>query len=154
MPENAVLIDKAPGGPYESEEEAASEVLPGHVMELVWNSSAGQWEVQPNEAALPGLRVAKGGFQEGLDQVYADGDGVRFFKLQSGEVALVYVYGEEDGGDAAVSEGDVLYKTALADHTAAPAGVLDVNATDGVAVAKAKEAVVSGALALIKVEKL
>jgi len=153
MAENAILIEFAPAGPYEDEGVAAGEIKPGEVLELTWNSGAGQWEVQPNEAAVPGLRVAKGGFEEGLDQVYAGGDGVRLIQVHSGEVVQAYVYGEADGAAATIAKGEVLYKTAAADHTTGHEGALDAN-VNGVAVARAKEDVGSGDSELIKVEKL
>ena len=154
MPENAILIDKAPAGPFESEEAAAEELVPGKVLEMVWDDTDGRWEVQLNDVAVPGLRVAKGGFEEGLDMTYAAGDNVRFIKVHSGEVVQAYVFAEDDSGDAAVSEGDILYKTAIGDHGTDHPGQLDINATDGVAVARIKEAVDSGESGLVKVEKL
>jgi len=152
MAKNAILMKSAPAGPYESEEEAAEELEPGHVMELIWSTD--HWEIQLNTSAIPGLRVAEGGFQEGLDQVYADGDELCYLKVQSGEAVQAYVFGENSGGGAAVAEGDVLYKTAEGDHSTTHPGELDINSTNGVAVAKAKEAVDSSTSSLIKVEKL
>lgn len=160
MADNAILRKNLPGGALQksgvdNEPSPASEdIEAGKIIELNYNSSAGQFEVRLAETSLPGLRVARGGFEEGLDQVYADGDLVRWYVLHSGEEGICYVYGEADGAASAISVGDVLYKTPVGDHTTAHEGMLDVNSVDGEPVAIALEDVASDTGALTKILKL
>lgn len=160
MADNAILRKNLPGGALQksgvdNEPSPASETIPaGKVVELTYNGSASQFEVRLHQTDLPGLRIARGGFEEGLDQEYADGDLVRWYVLHSGEEGQCYAYAEDDAGDEAISIGDVLYKTANGDHSTGHEGQLDINATDGRPVAIAMEAVSAGESELIKIVKL
>jgi len=157
MADNAILRKNLPGGALQKENidtgpaPAAEEMHPGKVVEVNYDSG---WEMRLHQTTRPGLRVVRGGFEEGLDQVYAADDLIRWYVLHSGEEGMAYVYAEDDAGDAAVSAGDILYKTANGDHSTAHEGQLDVNATDGVATAIALEDVSSGESQLTKILKL
>lgn len=155
MADNTILVKNLPGGALQKEVESfEAGIVPGKVLQIDWNATPEQFEGQLNEVARPGLRIVRGGFDEGLDMTYADGDWMRYYVAQSGEEYQVWIYGEADAAASAVAVGDILYKTAVGDHTTAHEGMLDVNATDGIAVARAKEAVTTDTAELIRLEVL
>lgn len=157
MADNAIIRKDLPGGALQKENidtgpaPAAEDMEPGKVIEVNYD---GGWEMRLHETTRPGLRIVRGGFEDGLDTVYAEGDHVRWYVLHSGEEGMAYVYAEDDAGDAAISAGDILYKTAAGDHNTAHEGQLDFNAADGEPVAIALEDVSSGESQLTKILKL
>lgn len=155
MADNTILVKNLPGGALQKEIEAAEDgIEPGKVLQVEWNATPAQFEGQLNEVDRPGLRIVRGGFEEGLDMTYDDGDWLRYYVAQSGEEYQVWVCAEDNDGGAAITEGDILYKTAVGDHSTDHEGQLDINETDGVAVARAKEEVSSGENELIRIEVL